>query len=160
MPVGNLGRRTYIRVYEKPERLPKFVLVSSRLHARMRYFGITGFIVAHPAVFNTHCGTAFCVPKNPGIHPVMPDPTPTAAILSELVRTHKHEVRIFYKYQAVNCACKKVIIKLILEKYCKSLSSRIIGFAKVTSFQILTHLILHFPNRFLVRPHLQVQNTQ
>ena len=37
--------------------------------------------------------------------------------------------------------CNKVISKLILEKSFKSLSSRIIGFAKVTSLEILTHLI-------------------
>ena len=71
----------------------------------------------------------------------MPDPTPSAAILSELVRTHKHKFRLFNKYHAVYCVCKKVISKLVLEKYYNSLSSRIIGFAKVTSLQFLTHLI-------------------
>ena len=102
-----------------------------------------GYLVltAHPAVFNTHCGMAFVTPINPGIHPVMSDPTPTAAILSELIRTHKHKVCLFNEYHAVNCACKKVISKLIPEKYYKSLSSSIIGFAKVTSLEILTCLI-------------------
>ena len=58
--------------------------------------GTLGYLVltAQPAVFNTHCVTPFITPRNPGIHPVMPDPAPTAAILSELVRTHKHEVRL------------------------------------------------------------------
>ena len=98
-------------------------------------------LTAQPFVFNTHCGTAFCVPTNLGIHPVMPDPTPTAAILSGLVRTHKHEVRLFNKYHTVYHAYKKVISRFISEKYYKSLSSRVIGFAKVTSLQILTHLV-------------------
>ena len=55
--------------------------------------GTLGYLVltAQPAVFNTHCVTKFVVPKNLGIHPVMPDPAPTSTILSELVRTHKHE---------------------------------------------------------------------
>ena len=59
--------------------------------------GTLGYLVltAHPAIFNTHCGTAFLVPKNLGIHPVMTNPTPTTAILSELVRTHKQKVRLF-----------------------------------------------------------------
>ena len=59
--------------------------------------GRLGYLVltAQPDVFNTHCGTPFITPRNPGIHPVMPDPAPTAAILSELVRTHKHHVRLF-----------------------------------------------------------------
>ena len=40
--------------------------------------------------------------------------------------------------------CKKVIRQLIPEKIYKSLSSRIIGFTKVTSLKILTHLITEY----------------
>ena len=93
-----------------------------------------GYLVltAQPVVFNTHCVTKFFTPKNPGIHPVMPDPAPTAAILSKLVSTHKHEVRLFNKYHAVDRVCKKVVSELIPQKFYKSLSSRIIGYTKVT----------------------------
>ena len=97
-----------------------------------------------PSVFNTHCGTEFVTPINPGIHLVMPDPAPTATMLSELIRTHKHKFCLFNKYHAVNRACKKVIGRLILEKFYKYLSSRIIGFAKVSSLEILTHLITEY----------------
>ena len=105
-----------------------------------------GYLVltAQPYVYNTHCVTPFITPINPGIHLVVPDPSPTAAILSELVRTHKHHVRLFNEYHAVERVCKKVISKLIPEKFYKSLSSRIIGFAKVTSLEILTHLISEY----------------
>ena len=98
-------------------------------------------LMAQPAVFNSHRGTDFFTPRNPGIHLVMPEPAPTAAILSELVRTHKHEVRLFNKYHTVDRACKKVISKLIPEKFYKLLSNSIIGFTKSTSLEILTHLI-------------------
>ena len=74
----------------------------------------------------------------------MPDPAPMTTILSKLVRTHKHKVRLLNKYNAVDRACKKVISKLIPEKYYKSISSQIIGFKKVTSLQILTHLITEY----------------
>ena len=96
-----------------------------------------GYLVltAQPAVFNTHCVTPFVTPINPGIHPVMPDPAPMAAILSELVRTHKHEVRLFNEYHAVDRAFKKFISKLIPHKFYKSLLSRIICFTKVTSLK-------------------------
>ena len=105
--------------------------------------GTLGYLVltAQLAVFNTHCSTEFVTPINPVIHPVMPDPAPTAAILSKLVRTHKHQVRLFNEYHAVYFACKKVISKLIPEKFYKYISICIIGFAKVKSLQILTHLI-------------------
>ena len=74
----------------------------------------------------------------------MPDPAPTAAIFSELVRTHKHEVGLFNKYHAVGRVCKKFIRQLIPEKYYKSLSSRITGFAKVACLHIFTHLITKY----------------
>ena len=53
-------------------------------------------------------------------------------------------MRLFNEYHAVNCACKKVISKLIPENFYKSLSSRIIDFAKVTILDILTHLISEY----------------
>ena len=67
-----------------------------------------------------------------------------AAILSELIITHKHEVHVFNKYHAVDWACKRVISQLIPDKYYKSLSIQIIGFAKVTCLHILTHLITEY----------------
>ena len=101
-------------------------------------------LTAQPAVFNTHCGTEFVTPRNLGIHPVMPNPDPTNTIFSELIRTHKNEVCLFNDYHTANRACKKVISKLIPEKIYKYLSSRIIGFAKITSLEILTHLITKY----------------
>ena len=74
----------------------------------------------------------------------MTDPVPTAAKLYKLVRRHKHEVRLFNEYHAVYRACKKVISKLIPQKFYKSKSSRIIGFAKVTRLKIPTHLISEY----------------
>ena len=74
----------------------------------------------------------------------MPDPAPTAAILSKPVRTHRHEMHLFNEYHTVNRVCQKVISKLILEKFYKSSSGRIIGFTKVTSLEILTHLISEY----------------
>ena len=102
-------------------------------------------LTARYLVFNTYCGTLFIPPRNPGIHPFIPDPDPTAAILFELIRTQKkHQVSLFNTYHAVDRACKKVIRKLTPEKFYKSLSSRIIGFAKVTILDIITHLITEY----------------
>ena len=91
--------------------------------------GTLGYLVltAQPIVFNAHCGMAFITPRNMGIHPVIPNPATTAAILSELVRTHKHQVRLFNEYHAADHASKKIISKLIPEKFYKSLSSRFIS---------------------------------
>ena len=78
-------------------------------------------LMAYPEVFSTHCGTPFLPLKNPGVHPVMHNPAPTAVILSELVRKHKHKVRLFNEYNAVDWACKRVISQLIPQKIYKSL---------------------------------------
>ena len=53
-------------------------------------------------------------------------------------------MHLFNEYHAVDRACKNFISKLIPDKFYKSLSSRIIGFAKVTSLEILTHLITEY----------------
>ena len=121
-----------IRTYKYMTNLNVYLnLCSSAVDFTLGY-GTLGYLVltAQPAVFSTHCGTAFHVPTNPGIHTVIPDPTPTAVIFSELVRTHRHKVRLFNEYHTVDFTCKKVIDKLIPENYYKSLSRRIIGFTK------------------------------
>ena len=74
----------------------------------------------------------------------MPEPAPKATILSELIRTHKHQVRIFNEYHSVDRACKKVISKFTPDKFYRSLPSRIIGVAKVTSLKIRTHIITDY----------------
>ena len=102
------------------------------------------FLTAQPAVFSKHYSTVFLPPTNSGIHLVMPDPAPTAAILFKLVRTHKQRVCLFNEYHAVDRACEKFISQLTPEKYYKLLSSKIIGFAKFTCLQILTHLITKY----------------
>ena len=109
-------------------------------------WGALGYLVltAHTVVFSTHCSTAFLPHTKQGIHPVMPNLASTAAILSAFIRTHKHELSLFNEFHAVDQACKKVISQLIPDKYYKLLSSWIIGLAKVTCFQILTHLITDY----------------
>ena len=112
----------------------------------MLQFSTFGYLVltSQPTVFNIQCGMLFVTPRNTGIHPIMPNPATTAAILYELVRTHKQGVRLFNNYYTVNRACKKVISKLIPKKIYKSLLSHIIGFANFTSLEILTHLITEY----------------
>ena len=73
-------------------------------------------LISQIFVFNTQIGTPFLPPSNLGIHPFMINPAPTAVILSELIRTHKHELRLFKKYHEVDQDCKQVISKLTPEK--------------------------------------------
>ena len=120
-------------------------LCSSAVDCTLEYSTL-GYLVLTPlpAIFHTYCGTAFVTLINPGIHPILSNRAPTATIFSKFIRTHKNKVRLFNKYYAVDSECKKVIRKLTKENFYKSLSSRIIGFAKVTSLEILSHLITEY----------------
>ena len=102
-------------------------------------------LTAHTDVFNTHCWTDLvhhqqirsfdqsCLTQLQRLQFCPNSPEPTINFFC-----------LFNKYHAVDRACKKVIRKFIPEKYYKSLSSRIICFAKVISLQILTHLITEY----------------
>jgi len=101
-------------------------------------------LTAQSAVFTTHCATVFIKPIHPGVHPVIPTPAPSVSALAIIVRDHKNDIHVFNKYHAVDKAVKRVIQRLIPEKFYKSLISRLIGFSKVTSLAILTHLISEY----------------
>ena len=101
-------------------------------------------LTVKPSVFSSDCGTTFLPPTNTGIHLVMPNPAPTAAVLSRVVRYHKHEVHSFNKYHAVDQACKNSVSQLISEKHYNYLLIIIIGLSKFTCLQILTHLITKY----------------
>ena len=109
--------------------------------------GTLGYLVltAQPSVFTTHNGNIdFVVPTHPGVHPDIPTPAPTAAVINTLTREHKEKLRLFNEYHAVDKACKRIVQKLIPQKFYKSLASRIIGFAKISCLTILTHLITEY----------------
>ena len=107
-------------------------------------------LTAQPSIFTTHCGTPFIKPVNPGIHPTLPTPAPSAVVLAELAREHKNKNKEFREYNAMDRACKQVISKLIPEKFYKSLASRLIGFSKITCLEILTHLITEYAKSMMM----------
>ena len=72
-------------------------------------------LMAQPTVFNTHCGTEFCYTNKFRHSSRHARPSSNERNFSELVRTHKHKIRLFKEYYAVDRAYKKVISKLILK---------------------------------------------
>ena len=114
---------------------------SSGIHSH-RGCGTLGYFVltAQPPVFLLQCVIPFIVPIKPGIHPAIPNPAPPAAVISTLVREHKEDTRVWKEYYATDKECKKVVHAFVLEKFYKSISSRTLGFTRVTYLYILTHL--------------------
>ena len=109
----------------------------------MWYVWIPGYNVTASLIYHPLRHVVYSNNKS-GIHPVMPDPAPTAAIFPKIVRTHKHEDGLFNEYHVVDRVCKIFISQIIPEKHYKFLSSQVIGFEKVKKIQILTHLITKY----------------
>jgi len=108
--------------------------------------GTLGYLVltAQPVIFSTHCGTSFIQPVNLGVHPDIPTQAPSASVLAILVRDHKNNAWSFNEYHAVDKVCKKLIQKLIPEKFYKFIASCLIGLSKVTCLTTLIHLITEY----------------
>ena len=107
-------------------------------------------IMEKPALFISQCGTKSWHPPRHAV------PSPNGRNFSQTHQNPQAQSFFLKKYNSVDQSCKRVIIKLTLEKFYKSLRSWIIGFANFTCLQILTHLITNlFPEYY----HLPVPCT-
>ena len=104
--------------------------------------GTLGYLVlsAPPATFALLCATPFVRPVNPGPFFVCPTPTPAAAVLAELSRQFREQLRTFREYYDVDKAIKAKIQTLIPEIYYKTLKNKHTGYSQVRGLDILTHL--------------------
>ena len=90
---------------------------SSGIHSELGC-GTLGYLVltAQPAVFAVHCTATFVKPVKPGLHPTIPNPAPTGAVITIIVREHKENARVWKEYHMTDKACKKVVHALIPKK--------------------------------------------
>jgi hypothetical protein len=93
-----------------------------------------------PAVYNTLSNVPFVAPLNPGYIPVIP-PNSTAALIAEIVRRHSEERRVWLEYISVGKALRQQLLSAVDDIYVRSLRDRITGFANVSVWQMLTHLL-------------------
>jgi hypothetical protein len=83
-------------------------------------------------------GVAYLPPVHPG--PVTHAPLATAAQIIETNRLHKSATNTFQTYHAVDHALRKLLIAATPEVYIRSIKDPLIGFGRVTTLDILTHL--------------------
>jgi hypothetical protein len=102
-----------------------------------------------PAVYNTLSNVAFVAPVNPGYIPVIP-PLTTAALTAELVRQHAEERRVWLEYVNVGKALRQQLLSAVDDLYVRSLRDRITGYANVSVWQMLSHLLTTYGR---VTPH-------
>jgi hypothetical protein len=85
----------------------------------------------------------FPVPNNPGPSAaVVADMT--ATVIAETTRLHREATQVYRTYHNVNQAIKKLIIESFDDAYLNALLDEIVGYAKCTLLQRLTHLLTYY----------------
>jgi hypothetical protein len=83
------------------------------------------------------------VPKDPGPSAVVVVGM-TAAVIAETTRLHREATQVYSTYHNLDQAIKKIIIESFNDAYLNALSDEIVGYAKCTSLQLLTHLLTYY----------------
>ena len=94
-----------------------------------------------PALFTRlNGGTPWTEPTNPGLNPTMPNANPTQAQITQVNREWANEINEWRMYMMMEKLLKQQLIGAIEEMYIRSLRSKIVGYANVTTRDLLTHL--------------------
>ena len=101
------------------------------------------WLTVSDAVFNTLSLIAFVPPLNPGPIPIIPDGS-TAAQINAITATHKRESKIFQEYNNADKALKQQLLGAVDDMFTRALKNRYIGYANVSTKQLLTHLFLTY----------------
>ena len=87
-------------------------------------------------------GNFFARPVNSGLLPI--NITCTSTQMSEQVRQHKEELRVFRQVVNTDLALKSQLIDVFDKTYFRGLRDRHTGFTNVTYLQMTTHLYDHY----------------
>jgi hypothetical protein len=103
--------------------------------------GILGllYLTVSPAVYNTQSATAFIAPINPGPSPTIP-PLSTGPQIADIRSQHDVKNALYKEYDATDKALKSLLLSTVDETYVRSLRDKYIGYANVTTLQMITHL--------------------
>jgi hypothetical protein len=67
----------------------------------------------------------------------------TAAVIANTTRLHREATQVYCTYHNVDQAIKKLTIESFDDAYLNAPSDEIVGYAKCTSIQLLTHLLTY-----------------
>ena len=93
------------------------------------------FFMVKPAVYNTQATETIDPPTNPG-----QNTGSTSLQIAYIRRRHKDQFDDFQTYQQTDQTLKTILIASIDEACIRSLRDKYIGYANVTTLQMLTHL--------------------
>ena len=97
------------------------------------------FLTMQPEVQNTLSTTPFVPSANPGLNPVISDGA-TGNQISNLRRNHDNLLEEFNTYDQADKALKSLVITTFDEVCTRSLRNKYVGFAKVSTRDIIQHL--------------------
>ena len=97
------------------------------------------------AVFNTLSLIPFIPPLNPGPIPIIPAGA-TQFQITALTDTHKRETVIFQEFNNTDKALKQQLLGAVDDMFTRALKNRYIGYANVTTKQLLAHLFSTYGN--------------
>ena len=97
------------------------------------------FLTVLPAVYNTLSLIPFVPPVNPGPDPVIPAGS-TGPQIADIRHQFTTATKLFKQYDATDKALKQLLLGAVDDMFVRSLRNRHIGYANVTTLQILTHL--------------------
>ena len=97
------------------------------------------FLTVKLAVYKTQSTVTFDPPTNPGQNPTIPTGS-TGLQIADIRRQHKDQFDEFQTYQQTDRTLKTILITSIDEAYIRLLRDKYIGYANMTTLQMLTHL--------------------
>ena len=132
-----IGQRYYERIAELQLKLTTNAesIYSHRGNSRLGLL----FLTVKPAVYNTQSTEASNPPTNPSQNTTIPTGY-TGLQIADIRRRHKDQFDEFQTYQQTDPTLKTILIASIDEAYTRSLRDKYIGYANVTTLQILTQM--------------------
>ena len=100
-------------------------------------------LTVKPAVYNTQSTVTFDPPTNPGQNSTIPTGS-TGLQIVDIIRRKKDQFDKFQTYQQTDQTLKTILIASIDEVYIRLLRGKYIGYANVTTLQMLTHLYISY----------------
>ena len=99
------------------------------------------FLTISPAIYNNQSNTVFVPPANPSPSPIIPQGF-TAVQIADICQQYDVDSDLYTEYDMMDKALKSLLIDAVNKTYIQSLREKYIGYANVTTKEMLAHLYL------------------
>ena len=103
------------------------------------------YLTLSPTVYATLLATLFVPPPNPGATATIPSIV-TAAQTSSIHQSHDESQEVFKEYDNTDKSLKNLLISAVDNIFLCAIRTRYMGYANITTRQMLTHLYMTYAN--------------